>query len=310
MKFGLHNPSFQPVSGGPESIFPELREKAQWLEANGFDYMSVMDHLNQIPGVGGAEEPFMEAWVTLGALANATSKLYLTTMVSSVSYRNPALLAKMVTTLDLISGGRAILGIGGGWYEAEYEGYGYEFPRPGVRLSQLREGVQIIKTMWAETPATYEGKHFVVRGAVTEPKPLQGRPRVLIGGGGEKVTLRIVAQEADIANISAPPETFARKVELLRGYCAEAGRDLKDIEITRIDRIYIAPIYEGAEEKWRAAGGREVEGYKGLVGTPGDVIKTLRQFEGSGMDGVFISGPNHDAESRELFAKEVMPAFK
>jgi len=130
MKFGLHNNTFLPVRGGAESIYPELRDRAQWLEANGFTYMSVMDHLWQIPGAGKMEDPFLEAWMTLAAIADATTKLQLTTMVTSASYRNRALLAKMATTLDIISGGRAILGIGGGWYEAEYQGYGYPFPPP------------------------------------------------------------------------------------------------------------------------------------------------------------------------------------
>ena len=160
MKFGLHNNSFRPVSGRVADIYPQLRERVQWAEANGFDYCSVMDHLWQIPLVGPAEEPFMEAWVTLGAIAAATERVHLTTMVTSVGYRNPALLAKMVATLDLISGGRALLGIGAGNTENEHNAYGYPFPRPGVRLAQLREAVQLIKALWQEERATYEGKQF------------------------------------------------------------------------------------------------------------------------------------------------------
>lgn len=311
MKFGLHNNSFIPAKGGAESIFPEIRERAQWLENNGFTYMSFMDHLWQIPGVGPAEQPFMEAWVTLGAVAASTERLQLTTMVTSVGYRNPALLAKMVATLDLVSGGRAILGIGGGWYEAEYEGYGYEFPRPGVRLGQLRDAVKLIKTMWREERTTYEGKHFIARDAILEPKPLQQPgPRVLIGGGGEQVTLRIVAQEADMCNLMmANPEVFAHKLELLKGYCADAGRDISDIEVTKIDRLCLAPTPELADAKWEARGGRLPEGYRSLVGSPEQAIEQLQGFAKQGLDTVFVSAGTDDQESLELFAKEVIPAL-
>ena len=154
MKFGLHNASFLPTTGKPEDVWPELHDRAQWMDENGFDYISVMDHLWQIRGVGVEDEPFMEGWMTLAALAQSTKRLQLTTMVTGVGYRNPALLVKMVTTLDLISGGRAILGIGGGWFQAEYDGYGYgksqDFPEPRTRLRQLREAVQIAKLMWQE----------------------------------------------------------------------------------------------------------------------------------------------------------------
>ena len=311
IKFGLHNNTFLPVTGKREDIYPELRDRAQWLEAHGFTYLSVMDHLWQIPGAGAMDDPFLESWMTLAALADATSRLQLTTMVTSVGYRNPALLAKMVTTLDIISGGRAILGMGGGWYEAEYQGYGYAFPKPGVRLRQLREAVQIIKAMWERPRATYEGKYFVVRDAVMEPKPVQRpRPRVLIGGGGEQVTLRITAQEADMWNVpGAPPDVFARKVGILKGYVREAARDIRDIELTKTDRLCLAPTREKAEDKWKARGAAPAP-YRGIVGTPDDAVAALKGLEGLGMQGIFLSVPNADHETRELLAKEVLPAFR
>jgi F420-dependent oxidoreductase-like protein len=311
MKFGFHNSSFEPVNGRVENIFPELRDRARWADTAGFDYFSVMDHLFQIPGVGPSTEPFMEAWVTLGALADATRDIYLTTLVSSVSYRNPALLAKMVTTLDLISGGRAILGIGGGWYQPEYDGYGYGFPSAGVRLAQLREAVQIIKAMWSQPRATYRGHYFSVTDVILEPKPIQiPHPRILIGGGGEKVTLNIVANEADMCNFAfAGPEDFKRKVAVLRNHCDTAGKNLGDIEITKSARIDIALSHDKAEEKWKARGGARSL-LHGLTGTPDEVIRMIRELESFGMQGLFVSCPTSDIETRELFAEKVIPAFK
>jgi F420-dependent oxidoreductase-like protein len=316
MKFALHNASFLPTTGNLKDVWPELRERALWMEANGFDYLSVMDHLWQIPGVGSSDEPFMEGWMTLAALAEATQRLQLTTLVTGVGYRNPALVVKMVTTLDLISGGRAILGIGGGWYKAEYDAYGYgaarDFPRPGIRLRQLREAVQMAKILWREPRATYEGRHFFLKDAILEPKPLQQpRPRIMVGGGGEKVTLRIVAEEADMCNFGGGgPKAFARKLDILRKHCQDVGRDMAEIEPTLMDRVILAPSRTKADDKWKAQGARERDGYRGLTGTPDDVVKLLREYEEVGVQGLFLMIPNADAESRELLAKEVIPAFK
>ncbi len=311
MKFGLHNNSFLTNAGSAEEIFPELKTRAQWLENNGFSYISFMDHFWQIPGVGPAEQSFMEPWVTMGAVAATTEKINITTMVTSVGYRNPALLAKMATTLDVISGGRSILGIGAGWYEAEYKGYGYEFPKASTRLSQLRDAVRLIKSLWSEGSSTYEGKHFVTRDALLEPKALQKpRPRILIGGGGEKVTLRIVAEEADLCNLMmANPEVFRHKLNLLRNYCNEQGRDASEIEVTKLDRLCLAPTEALAEEKWNARGGRLPEGYRSLVGTAEQAIKRLQEFEKLGLNTVFVSVANEDYESLEIFSDQVIPAL-
>lgn len=166
-----------------------------------------------------------------------------------------------------------------------------------------------MKTMWEKPRSTYEGKHFVVRDAVLEPKSLQRpRPRVLVGGG-EQLTLKITAREADMWNIpGASPEVFARKVEILKDYCQQLGRDVREIELTKTDRLCLAPTREKAGAKYAARGGQPAP-YRGLLGSPDDIIALIRQFEEMGMQGVFVSIPNADAEGRELFAKEVMPAF-
>ena len=315
MKFALHNVSFLPTTHNPQDIWPELRDRAQWLDAHGFEYLSVMDHLWQIPGMGSPDEPFMEGWMALAGLAASTERLKLTTLVTGVNYRNPALVVKMVTTLDLISGGRAILGIGGGWYQGEYDAYGYgktsEFPRPGVRLGRLREAVQIAKLMWQEPRASYEGKHYLVKDAILEPKPLQQpRPRILIGGGGEKVTLRIVAEEADMCNMGGGPEVLAHKLAILSQHCQAVGRDMSEIEITTFDRLILAPTEAKAEDKWRAQGSPQRDGYRGVMGTPEQVIQQLQTYQEAGAHTILFMIPNDDAESRELLAAEVMPAFR
>ena len=315
MKFGLHNFSFIPTTMKPIDVWPEIRERAQWLEENGFEYFSVMDHFWQIPAMGSPEEPFLEGWMTLAGLAANTERLKLMTLVTGVGYRNPALLIKMVTTLDIISGGRAILGIGGGWYQGEYDGYGYkrqrEFPRPGTRLAQLKEAVQIAKLMWSDSRSNYEGKHFLVEDAILEPKPLQQpRPRILIGGGGENTTLRIVAEEADLSNFGGGPQILASKLAVLRNHCDEVGRDIREIEITTFDRIMLAPTAALAEEKWRAQGSPERDGHRGLVGTPKAVIDQLQIYRDLGVETLFIMVPTTDWESLRLFTSEVIPAFE
>jgi F420-dependent oxidoreductase-like protein len=217
MQFGIHNPSF--VFGpDPANMFEGLKTKAQWAETHGFTWFSVMDHLVQIPWVGEEDEPFLEGWTALTALAAVTSKIRLATLVSSVAYRNPAYLAKIASGVDVISGGRMTLGIGAGWHEPEYRQYGYEFPeRPATRIRQMEEAVKLILTMWAEKKATFHGKYFHVQDAVLEPKPLQKpRPPIMIAGGGEQLTLRVVARLGDMCNVSGTPDEVKRKFDILR----------------------------------------------------------------------------------------------
>ena len=173
MKFGIHNPSWL-FGPDPYEMFEAVKRKAQWAEAHGFAWFSVMDHLIQIPGVGAPDEPFMEGWTVLAALAAVTSKIRLATLVSSVAYRNPALLAKMAAGVDVVSRGRLTFGIGAGWYDTEYKQYGWEFPpRPALRIRQMEEAIRLIKMMWQENRATFHGEHFHVEEAILEPKPVQ-----------------------------------------------------------------------------------------------------------------------------------------
>jgi F420-dependent oxidoreductase-like protein len=241
MKFGIHNPSwlFGPE---PDEIFEAVKRKAQRAEAQGFAWFSVMDHLIQIPGVGDADEPFMEGWTVLSALAAATSRIRLATLVSSVAYRNPAHLAKIAAGVDVISRGRLTLGIGAGWHEPEYRQYGWEFPaRPAVRIRQMEEAVRLIAAMWRERRATFHGQYFHAEDAILEPKPVQKpHPPIMIGGSGEQLTLRAVARLGNACNIFGDPETVRRKFEVLRRHCETVGRNYDEIERTSLTGLLLA----------------------------------------------------------------------
>ena len=173
MKFGIHNPSWL-FGTEPAGIFDAVKAKAQWAENHGFTWFSVMDHLIQIANVGAPEEPFMEGWTILTALAAVTERIRLATLVSSVHYRNPALLAKMAAGVDQISRGRLTFGIGAGWFEAEYKQYGWDFPpKPATRIAQMEEAIKLILSMWTEKRTTFHGKYFHAENAILEPKPVQ-----------------------------------------------------------------------------------------------------------------------------------------
>src|SRR5215467_1987166 len=242
MKFGIHNPSWL-FGSDPAQIFEAVSAKAKWAEEHGFTWFSVMDHLIQIGNVGAPDEPFMEGWTVLSALAAVTQRIRLATLVSSVAFRNPAHLAKIAACVDLISRGRLTFGIGAGWFEEEYRQYGWEFPpQPATRIRQMEEGVQLILKMWTEPRTTFHGRYFHVEDAILEPKPLQKpHPAVMIAGGGEQMTLRAAARLADACNLARSdiPET-RHKLAVLRRHCDALGRDYGTIEKTLVLRWLLA----------------------------------------------------------------------
>ena len=248
--FGLHLPSYTHPDTPPEQLFDRVVEQAKAAETAGFDVVTVMDHLDQIDGIGGPDEPMLEGWSVLNALARETSSVRLGTLVTGVTYRNPALLAKMVTTLDITSAGRAILGLGAAWNEAEHQGYGYEFPRVGERMDRLDEALTIVKQLFTEDRPSFEGRHYRIHEALNVPKPVQpGGPPILIGGGGEQRTLRIAAKHADMTHwFPLGSEVLRRKTDLLAGYCEAIGRDPDTIE-----RTMAAPVIVAADEAEREA---------------------------------------------------------
>ncbi|HEY2612505.1 MAG TPA: LLM class flavin-dependent oxidoreductase, partial [Reyranella sp.] len=198
MKFGIHNSSWLDTPDSAE-VFEVVKAKTQWAENHGFVWFSVMDHMIQIPRVGAPDEPLLEGWTVLAALAAVTSRIRLATLCTAVGYRNPAHLAKIAASVDLISRGRLTLGIGAGFFEDEYRQYGWEFPpRPATRIRQMEEASQLILKMWTEPRTTVHGRYFHVEDAILEPKPVQKpRPPVMIAGAGEQMTLRAVARLAD-----------------------------------------------------------------------------------------------------------------
>ena len=212
----------------PVEKFETMTRCAKEAEEAGFDAMWLYDHFHTVPTP--QHETVFECWSSMAALARETSTIRLGQMVTCNSYRPPALLAKMASSIDVMSNGRVILGIGAGWYEHEYNAYGYDYPETPDRLRMLREALQVIKAMWTQEEATFEGRYYHLRGAINEPKPVQKpHPPIWIGGGGERVTLKLVAQYGDASNFGGDLETTRRKLEILREHCDSVGRDYDSV---------------------------------------------------------------------------------
>ena len=233
-RLGLQIPSFTFPGVADADLFETIAGIATTAENHGFDSIWVMDHLYQIGMVGPKEDPMLEGYTLLAGLAARTRRAALGTMVTGVTYRNPALLAKIVTTVDVISSGRAILGIGAAWNDDEHAGYGYDFPPAGERLDRLEEALQICRAMFREAAPTFEGRHYRIQQVLNNPKPIRGRIPILIGGGGEKRTLRLVAQYGDACNVFGDPDGVRHKLDVLERHCADVGRDPADITKTTL----------------------------------------------------------------------------
>jgi F420-dependent oxidoreductase-like protein len=233
VKVGVHVASFT-WPGGPPAIRSTLADLARAAEEGGIGSISAMDHFFQMEAMGGAEQPMLEGYTTLGYLAGLTSRAQLHLLVTGVTYRHPGLLAKTVSTLDVLSGGRAALGIGAAWYEREHVGLGVPFPPAAERLARLEETLQVVLQMWSGEVGPYQGRHYRLGETLDSPRPLQRpHPPILIGGGGERKTLRLVARYADACNLFAvSPAEVGRKLEVLRQHCAAEGRDHGRIEKT------------------------------------------------------------------------------
>ena len=247
MDLGLHVSDFTWPGGAPD-LAPTLVRIARDAEEAGFARLSVMDHFWQIGHIGPPEHEMLEAYTTLGFLAGQTSRITLHTLVTGVTYRYPGLLAKAVTTLDVLSGGRAMLGIGAAWNADESAGLGIPFPPTAERFERLEEALQIILQMWSDDDGPYQGKYYQLGRTLNSPQPVSSpRPRILIGGSGEKKTLRLVARYADACNLFGGPE-LAHKLDVLREHCASVGRDYDDIEKTSIIPFELGSGGEGADK--------------------------------------------------------------
>ncbi len=236
MDLDLHVSRFD-WAGGDDRIGPGVRGLAQRAEAIGVRTMSFMDHFFQMDWMAPAEHPMLEGYTALGFVAGCTERLRLRLLVTGVTYRHPGLLAKTVTTLDVLSGGRAELGIGAAWYEREHKGLGVPFPSTKERFERLEETLQICLQMWSDDSGSYHGTHYTLEETLCSPQPVsRPRPRILIGGSGERKTLRLVAQYADACNIIAPADDIAHKIDVLRRHCDDLGRDPNEIEVSAMYR--------------------------------------------------------------------------
>lgn len=294
---GLQLPSFTFDGVPNDRMFERIAETAVAAEASGFDSFWVMDHYHQIPNVGPETDPMLEAYTLLGGVAARTSRIFLGTMVTGVTYRNPAFLAKVVTTLDVVSAGRAILGIGAAWNEDESRAYGYEWPPVAERFERLEDAIRICRAMFTGERTTFLGARHRVEGALNVPQPVQpGGPKLLIGGGGERKTLRLVATYADLWNGFGDVPTIRRKLDVLREHCADVDRDPASIVKTRLGSIIVAPSMEEAERRkatWQAekAVDDDAVAMRLVWGDPGTIGERVRPFLDAGLDGLIFNMP-------------------
>ncbi|WP_040813240.1 LLM class F420-dependent oxidoreductase [Nocardia concava] len=330
MRFGIFVPQgwrLDLVGIDPAAQWGVMRDLARRADSgDAWESLWVYDHFHTVPVP--TEEATHEAWSLMSAFAASTSRIRLGQMCTAMSYRDPAYLAKVAATVDLISGGRVEMGIGGGWYEHEWRAYGYGFPSAGVRLGRLDEGVQIFKQAWTTGKATLDGKYYQVDGAIVRPLPLQeGGIPIWIAGGGEKVTLRIAAKYAQYTNFAGDPETFAQKSELLRGHCAAVGTDFDAITRSSNFNTLVGATEGEVQERLTELEARltPFTGAEGAaqhvkdlfrnspaVGTPEQIVERLSQVKdlGLGYSIHYFPETAYDTSGVELFEREVIPALR
>ncbi|PPJ26954.1 LLM class F420-dependent oxidoreductase [Nocardia nova] len=330
MRFGIFIPQgwrLDLVGIEPGAQWGVMRELAQRADAaEVWESLWVYDHFHTVPVP--TEEATHEAWTLMSAFAATTSRIRLGQMCTAISYRNPAYLAKVAATVDLVSGGRVEMGIGGGWYEHEWRAYGYGFPSAGERLGRLDEGVQIFRQAWTTGTATLDGKYYRVDGARVYPLPLQrGGIPIWIAGGGEKVTLRIAAKYAQYTNFAGDPETFTHKSELLRAHCASVGTDFDSITRSSNFNTVIGATEAEVRERLDALASRLAPALGSdaaqdwvtklcadspAVGTPEQIVENLSRVRDLGLSYAIHNFPEsaYDLSGVELFERAVIPALR
>ena len=309
---GLHLPNFNFPDTPPEELLDRLSEIASTAEDAGYSSVTVMDHLHQIPGVGPPTNWMLEGNVALAALAARTSRVSLGLLVGGVTYRNPALHAKMTTSLDVLSGGRAVHGLGAAWFEDEHKAYGFDFPPLKERFEHLEDALNISRLMFTQDEATYEGRHHRVEGALNNPRPIRGDIPIIVGGSGERKTLRLVARYADGCNVGVDLERFKHLMGVLDGHCADVGRDPSEITRTRITIVVIGATHEEAERKLqmllRAGLPEERISATAFVGDPDTVGEEAQKFVDAGAEGFTVVVPDsHDLETVALVGETLAP---
>jgi F420-dependent oxidoreductase-like protein len=315
-RFGLQIPDFTYPGVEDGDLFEAVAAIAVTAEESGFDSVWVMDHFYQIEGVGPPGDPMLEAYTLLGGIAARTTSARLGTMVTGVTYRNPALLAKMATTLDVVSSGRAVLGIGAAWNEEEHAGYGFDFPPVAERMDRLEEALRICRAMFTEDAPTFTGSHYRIDAARNQPRLVQpGGIPILVGGSGERRTLRLVAQYADACNLFGDLDTVKHKLEVLARHCDAVGRDPAEITTTRLGGLVIAETSTGAEAaRRRAAEARGVDpnafAAYAIAGDPDAVSEQVATYLDAGLDGmVFNVHGAQDLEPVRLAGTTLSSAF-
>ncbi len=291
--YGLQLPDFSWIVGAdPTTTMHRLRDAATATEAAGYSSLWVMDHLLQLPPLGGPASPILEGYVTLGALAALTSRVELGTLVTGVTYRSPALLAKEIATLDSLSGGRIILGIGAAWYDVEHTAYGIDFPPVKERFERLVEAVKICRGMLDEESFTFTGTHYSVADARVVPRPVRRVP-LMIGGSGPKKTLRLVAEHADLCNVSGTAEVVGPKLAILDEHCRAVGRDPRSVKRTNLVSLFIC----GSDAE--RDGLRDMLGYATnpdvrtamIIATRAQAVDQLAELAVAGLDEIIVNLP-------------------
>jgi F420-dependent oxidoreductase-like protein len=298
VRLGFSLGDYPRPADGDAGLFDSVLAQVRAAERSGFDSVWVPDHLMQTPVVAPRDDPMLECYTLLGALAAATTSVRLGAFVGCAAYRNPTLLAKAVTTLDVVSKGRAVFGIGAGWFEQEHQAYGYEFGTVGERFERLTEVIEIVRSMFSDDETRFEGRHFRAGGALNYPRPLQrGGPPILIGGSGQKRTLRLVAEYADVCNLTGGPARLAHLNRVLDSHCEAVGRDPAEICRTFINLVIVR---DSAEEAYQAmpAAYRQIaqevtdhlsETVRPIAGTRRQVVDDLRRHLDAGIDGMVLS---------------------
>jgi F420-dependent oxidoreductase-like protein len=309
MRLGYQIPNFTYPGVGSDRLFDAIAAQAKEAEASGFDTVLVMDHFYQLAMLGAPSNEMVECYTLLSALSQQTEKVRLSALVTGNTYRNPAVLAKTVTALDVVSHGRAMLGIGAGWFELEHEAFGLEFGTFTDRFERLEEALQIILPMLRGEQVSLDGKWYQVKDAMNSPAPV-GRIPVMIGGGGEKKTLRMVAQYADESNIICAPADIPRKLEALAEHCDRLGRDRSEITMTYQTSAVIAPTHEQAVKEYEEAVARIPQlGQRGggIIGTPDEVGEIYARILATGVDGFTVNLPaNGHVEGRVSLLGETL----
>lgn len=311
MQFGLQiNPYLAGNSGNP---WDGVAAIACYLDTTSFDSLWVYDHFLYEGGYSGHpySEPAMECFTTLGALAAMTERIRLGQLVLGMPYRNPAMMTKMATTLDLISQGRSILGLGAGWHQREYEAYGWgTFEPTSVRMKRLEEGVQVVLALWNDQPANFDGEYYHLDNVRENPLPIQRpHPPIMIGGSGERVTLRLVAKYAQFCNVAGEPARVAQLFAALRGHCEQVGRPYDEITRTIYTTVVIGKDAAAVAAK-RERLAPYIPEAGALIGTPDELITRFQEYAAVGCQYVVFRTPDWiEGESLRLFADEVLPAL-